>query len=52
MGIPEKVPDAAAALKMTADDLLDLGVIDRVFPNRSAAPIASPEPFVGWSEKR
>jgi acetyl-CoA carboxylase carboxyl transferase subunit alpha len=29
---PEKVPDAAAALKMTANDLLDLGVIDSVIP--------------------
>ncbi|HWF59943.1 MAG TPA: acetyl-CoA carboxylase carboxyltransferase subunit alpha [Nitrospira sp.] len=27
---PEKVPDAAAALKMTANDLLDLGVIDTI----------------------
>ncbi len=27
---PEKVPDAAAALKMTADDLAELGVIDQI----------------------
>ena len=27
---PEKVPDAAAALKMTANDLLDLSVIDTI----------------------
>jgi acetyl-CoA carboxylase carboxyl transferase subunit alpha len=29
---PEKVPDAASALKMTAQDLLDLGVIDAIVP--------------------
>lgn len=29
---PEKVPDAAAALKMTASDLLEFGVIDQVIP--------------------
>jgi acetyl-CoA carboxylase carboxyl transferase subunit alpha len=29
---PQKVPDAAAALKMTAKDLLDLGVIDDIVP--------------------
>lgn len=29
---PEKVPDAALALKMTASDLLDLGVIDTIVP--------------------
>jgi acetyl-CoA carboxylase carboxyl transferase subunit alpha len=29
---PEKVPDAAAALKMTATDLLGLGVIDNIIP--------------------
>lgn len=29
---PEKVPDAAAALKMTAPDLLELGVIDHIIP--------------------
>ena len=29
---PEKVPDAAAALKMTASDLLELGVIDQIVP--------------------
>jgi acetyl-CoA carboxylase carboxyl transferase subunit alpha len=29
---PEKVPDAASALKMTANDLLDLGVIDTMVP--------------------
>lgn len=29
---PEKVPDAAAALRMTASDLLEFGVIDQVVP--------------------
>jgi acetyl-CoA carboxylase carboxyl transferase subunit alpha len=29
---PEKVPDAASALKMTANDLLELGVIDTIVP--------------------
>lgn len=29
---PEKVPDAAAALKMTASDLLEFGVIDQIVP--------------------
>lgn len=29
---PAKVPDAAAALKMTAKDLLELGVIDEIIP--------------------
>jgi acetyl-CoA carboxylase carboxyl transferase subunit alpha len=29
---PEKVPDAASALKMTANDLLNLGVIDDIVP--------------------
>ncbi len=29
---PAKVPDAAAALKMTAQDLLNLGVIDEIIP--------------------
>ena len=29
---PAKVPDAAAALKLTAKDLLDLGVIDDIIP--------------------
>ncbi len=29
---PTKVPDAAAALKLTAGDLLELGVIDEVIP--------------------
>lgn len=29
---PAKVPDAAAALKMTARDLLELGVIDEIVP--------------------
>ncbi len=29
---PEKVPTAASALKMTAQDLLDLGVIDTIVP--------------------
>lgn len=29
---PEKVPDAASALKMTATDLADLSVIDQVIP--------------------
>lgn len=29
---PTKAPDAAAALKMTASDLLELGVIDEVIP--------------------
>ncbi|UVT17759.1 MAG: acetyl-CoA carboxylase carboxyltransferase subunit alpha [Nitrospira sp.] len=29
---PEKVPDAAAALKMTANDLFELGVIDTIVP--------------------
>ncbi|MBI4401449.1 MAG: acetyl-CoA carboxylase carboxyltransferase subunit alpha [Nitrospirae bacterium] len=29
---PTKAPDAAAALKMTANDLLELGVIDEVIP--------------------
>jgi acetyl-CoA carboxylase carboxyl transferase subunit alpha len=29
---PAKVPDAAAALKMTANDLMQLGVIDGVIP--------------------
>ncbi|MBI3603577.1 MAG: acetyl-CoA carboxylase carboxyltransferase subunit alpha [Nitrospirae bacterium] len=29
---PAKAPDAAAALKMTASDLLELGVIDEVIP--------------------
>jgi acetyl-CoA carboxylase carboxyl transferase subunit alpha len=27
---PEKIPDAASALKMTADDLAELGVIDQI----------------------
>ncbi len=29
---PAKIPDAAAALKMTAPDLLELGVIDNIIP--------------------
>jgi acetyl-CoA carboxylase carboxyl transferase subunit alpha len=29
---PAKVPDAASALKMTAKDLLELGVIDDIVP--------------------
>lgn len=29
---PAKIPDAAAALKLTAKDLLDLGVIDDIIP--------------------
>lgn len=29
---PEKVPDAASALKMTADDLAKLGIIDQIIP--------------------
>ncbi len=29
---PEKVPDAASALKMTANDLLELGAIDNIVP--------------------
>ena len=29
---PAKIPDAAAALKMTAPDLLELGVIDSIIP--------------------
>ncbi|MGZ8381699.1 MAG: acetyl-CoA carboxylase carboxyltransferase subunit alpha [Nitrospira sp.] len=29
---PEKIPDAAAALKMTANDLFELGVIDTIVP--------------------
>ncbi|MBX3321174.1 MAG: acetyl-CoA carboxylase carboxyltransferase subunit alpha [Nitrospira sp.] len=29
---PEKVPDAASALKMTADDLAKLGIIDQIVP--------------------
>jgi len=29
---PEKIPDAAAALKMTAPDLLEFGVIDQIVP--------------------
>jgi len=29
---PTKVPDAAAALKMTAQDLLNLGIVDDVIP--------------------
>ncbi|TAJ31091.1 MAG: acetyl-CoA carboxylase carboxyltransferase subunit alpha [Nitrospirae bacterium] len=29
---PAKAPDAAAALKMTANDLLELGVIDEIIP--------------------
>lgn len=29
---PEKIPDAAAALKMTATDLYELGVIDQIIP--------------------
>jgi acetyl-CoA carboxylase carboxyl transferase subunit alpha len=27
---PEKIPDAASSLKMTADDLAELGVIDQI----------------------
>jgi acetyl-CoA carboxylase carboxyl transferase subunit alpha len=29
---PEKIPDAASALKMTANDLFELGVIDTIVP--------------------
>jgi len=29
---PEKIPDAASALKMTADDLTKLGIIDQIVP--------------------
>lgn len=29
---PEKIPDAASALKMTADDLAKLGIIDQIVP--------------------
>ena len=29
---PEKIPDAASALKMTADDLIKLGIIDQIVP--------------------
>jgi acetyl-CoA carboxylase carboxyl transferase subunit alpha len=29
---PAKVPDAAAALKMTAQDLVDLHIVDEVIP--------------------
>ncbi|MBX3302102.1 MAG: acetyl-CoA carboxylase carboxyltransferase subunit alpha [Nitrospira sp.] len=29
---PEKIPDAASALKMTADDLAKLGIIDQTIP--------------------
>ncbi len=29
---PSKIPEAAAALKMTAKDLLDLGIIDEIVP--------------------
>jgi acetyl-CoA carboxylase carboxyl transferase subunit alpha len=37
-----RAKDAAAALKITAQDLKKLGVIDEIIPSRWAAPTASP----------
>ena len=40
---PAKVPDAAATLKMTADDLYKLGVIDEVIPEPIGGAHRDPE---------
>jgi len=40
---PAKVPDAAATLKMTADDLYKLGVIDEVIPEPVGGAHRDPE---------
>ena len=50
LGHPAKVPDAAAALKMTAQDLVGLGIVDEVIPEpvggahrlREPSPTESP----------
>ncbi len=39
---PAKVPDAAAALKMTANDLLQLGVIDGIIPEPTGGAHRAP----------
>lgn len=40
---PTKIPDAAATLKMTADDLFKLGVIDEVIPEPIGGAHRDPE---------
>lgn len=40
---PAKVPDAAASLKMTAQDLLSLGIIDEVVPEPLGGAHRAPE---------
>ena len=40
---PAKIPDAAATLKMTADDLFKLGVIDEVIPEPIGGAHRDPE---------
>jgi len=43
---PTKVPDAAAALKMTAKDLLELGIIDEIVPEPLGGAHREPKAMV------
>ncbi|HLZ35924.1 MAG TPA: acetyl-CoA carboxylase carboxyltransferase subunit alpha [Nitrospira sp.] len=44
---PAKVPDAAAALKMTAQDLLDLHIVDEVIPEPLGGAHREPKAVTG-----
>jgi hypothetical protein len=48
----EKAPQAAEAMKMTAQDLAELGVIDRIVDEPAVARIAIPQRPPGRSAKR
>jgi len=48
---PQKAPDAAEALKMTAEDLLRLGVIDEILPEPPGAAHRDPTAICGAVKK-
>jgi len=48
---PKKTPDAAEALKMTAEDLLRLGVIDEILPEPPGAAHRDPTAICGAVKK-
>src|SRR5437899_8869361 len=48
---PKKTPDAAEALKMTAEDLLRLGVVDEILPEPPGAAHRDPTAICGAVKK-
>ena len=51
-GGPEKVADAARALKLTAEDLLRLGVIDEIVPEPAGGAHREPADAIARAGRR